>query len=226
MHVRVAFLLLTACGGAASKPPTVTSTPALTATSPPVVTTAAPTQTPAPFKGSFEVVRGSDGKTTVVFADVFRRAALDGRMLWTIDGDAFSVEMWQITNPRPAEGGDLYALCRAQATITARWQGNAVVLPSMLRAKGWSTSLLFSKKKVGTKSTKRTWEQSADCGVSLDNSSPITFEVLEKDAEGPVRLRATTDKATFELQRGTPVDALDPKGVLDGLTRDDHNAAP
>jgi hypothetical protein len=53
--------------------------------------------------------------------------------------------------------------------------------------------------------------------VSLDNSSPITFEVVEKDADGPVRLRATTNKATFELQRGTPVDGLDPKRVLDGL---------
>jgi hypothetical protein len=219
MRVSAVFLLLAACGGAAGKPTPVISNPTPTSSPPQVVVAAAPKQTPAPFKGSFEVVRASDGNATMVFADVFRRGALDGRMLWTIDGDAFSVEMWQITNPRPAEGGDLYALCRASATIVGRWQGNSVVLPSKLRAKGWSTSLLFSKKTNGTKSSKRTWEQSAECGVSLDNASPITFEIVEKDAEGPVRLRATTDKATFELQRGTSVEALDPKAVLDVLTR-------
>ncbi len=218
MRAGVALLLLTACGGAPSKPATVISKPAPT-TPESVVVTSAPTQTPAPFKGSFEVMRASDGNATVVFADVFRRGALDGRMLWTIDGDAFSVEMWQITQARQAEGGDLYALCRARATIIARWHGNVVTLPSSLRAKGWSTSLLLTKKTSGTKTTKRIWEQGADCGVSLDNTSPITFEVVEKDADGPVRLRATTDKATFELQRGTPVDGLDPKAVLDALTR-------
>jgi len=154
MQLRVVLLLLSACGGAVNKPVPVTAAPTPTVPRP-IVVTAAPTQTPAPFRGSFEVVRASDGNSTVVFADVFRRGALDGQMLWTIDGDAFSVEMWQITQPRPAEGGDLYALCRARATITARWQGNAVVLPSALRAKGWSTSLLFSKKTTGKTSTKR-----------------------------------------------------------------------
>ena len=61
--------------------------------------------------------------------------------------------------------------------------------------------------------TTRTWTKENNCSAQL-GAKRITFEVVEKDAEGPLRIKATAEGGTFELQRATPIEKLDVKMLV------------
>ena len=207
---------LPACGGATPPPsgaPCPTAAPAAEA----------PKSDPPPFTGTFEVVRGGDGKGTVVdFSKMFKQGGHDGKMLWTLEPDGFSVSVWTLGSYAAPETPDqeLYSLCRGNTRVKARYEGASVVLPGGLAVQGYSAAVFMDRKREKGSVTTRTLTKNNDCSANMD-AKRITFEVVEKDAEGPVKLKATAEAATpgeesgiFELVRSTPVDKLDVKMLV------------
>jgi len=204
------------CGGAAVAPKP--ETPPKTA--PTATTTVAPVSTPAPFTGAFDLVSVNGPNGSVVIADVFKKAlAVAGEMSWGLGADSFSVGLWQITRPHPTAEGEtdtLYSFCRAAATVSAHWEGMTLVLASTVQADGAGVAMRVQKKVEGPKTTRRTTDTSAGCSASCTRLR-MTFEVLEKDADGPTRLRAKSEDGQVELVRGKPIGSIEPKPILDAL---------
>ena len=61
--------------------------------------------------------------------------------------------------------------------------------------------------------TTRTWTKESNCAAQLA-AKRLTLEVVEKDAEGPLRIKATVEGGTFELRRATPIEKLDVKMLV------------
>lgn len=209
----VSSALLSACGGPAPKP---AEAPCPTAA--PVAEK--PKSDPPPFTGTFELVRGTDGQNTVEFTRLFKQSAYDGRILWTIEPDRFSVAVWVLgsyidpkTDAKSNDERELFAMCRGITTVTARYEGATVQLPGSVEVKGYASAILSEKKREKDKTTTRTMTKDNTCSASIDAAS-ITFEVVEKDADGPVKLKAKANGGEFELQRSTPVDKLDQKMLV------------
>lgn len=205
--------LLSACGGATPQP---AGAPCPTAA--PVAEK--PKSDPPPFTGTFEVVRGGDGNTAVEFTRMFKQNALDGRILWTIEPERFSVAVWALSSyvepkadPKSNEERELFTLCRGITTVTARYEGATVHLPGSVAVKGYASAILSEKKREKDKTTTRTTTKDGTCSANVDAES-ITLEVVEKDADGPVKLKAKMNGGEFELQRSTPVDKLDQKMLV------------
>jgi hypothetical protein len=174
---------------------------------------------PAPFQGTFELLRGTDGKVTVDFTEIIHKSAIDGKILWSVTDGSFSLGVWIVggLNEKDDGGGDIYSFCRGNVTVPARFEGNTVVLPSSLDVKGYSTAVRITKKHEGGKTTTRTLQSNMDCSASIATTR-LAFEVVEKDADGPVRLKVIMDKGTLELQRAEPLDKLNPKEIIQAAT--------
>lgn len=208
-------LFLVACGGTAANPPVVTPAAPTTVTVAPPPTAI----TPAPFTGSFDIIRMSDAKSSVVVADVFKRGnSVDGRMAWDFGPASFSVSIWQIGEPTKLSDTDvdwLYSFCRGSATVDAHWEGMTIVLGSTVKVDGAGSALRLLKKPLdGNKTLRRTVDDTTSCSASLATTK-ITFEVLEKGDGGATRLRAKAEDGTFELARSKPTHDVVAKEVLD-----------
>jgi hypothetical protein len=209
-----AIFVLGGCGGAAQGgaacPPAGSAEPAAAAS-------AEPESGPAPFEGTFELQRGTDGKATVDFVKMIHSNAIDGQILWAFEGGHFTLGVW-ILGSYKADGdpdGEMFSLCRGRVTVSARYEGKTLVLPSELDVKGYSDAARVEKKRdaAAGKTTTRTMTKNVDCSAQIATKR-ITFEVVEKDAEGPVRLKASVDGGYFELQRTGAIDQLDAKALV------------
>lgn len=205
--------LVVACGGAHEQPPPKEPTTTVTTSS-----DAKPT--PAPFTGSYEIVSMGDAKSTVIIADLLKKAqAVDGRMTWEFGASDFQVGIWQVAAPLKMGAADdnLYSFCRATAKVSAHWEGLVLVLASPVEADGAATSFRVEKKSEAGKTTRRTTNKNAGCQTSYAGTR-LTFTIVEKDEQGPTKLRAVGDQgATIELVRGKAPADVDPKAIVDAL---------
>ena len=220
----VPLTLALGCGGAAQKPcPELPPTPEPPAAAPaePTPSVAEPEakSTPAPFTGTFTVSTMSDGKSNVVMADfVKKNGAVDGGMTWEVGKDSFGVGFWQVAQPAPDKkdpAEQLAAFCRSKATVSAHWEGDTMVLASTVSTDGSAEAVRINTQANGGTTTRRTITKRAGCAASF-KADHIRFEVLDKDGEGPTKLRATAEDGTFELVRSAPDSAVQPTNVLEG----------
>ena len=210
----IALLAMSGCGGAAAPGP---QTPCPPAAAPAATEAADAKSDPAPFEGTFELLSGTDGKSTVDFRRVILGGALDGKILWAFEGGSFYLGVWMLGSYKdPGEpDAELFSLCRGQLKTPVRFEGATAVLPGPLDVRGFSTAIRVDRKRdaAAGKVTTRTWTKENNCSAQL-GAKRITFEVLEKDAEGPLRIKATAEGGTFELQRATPIEKLDVKMLV------------
>ncbi len=208
----VALAALSGCGGATPQGAQTPCPPAAAASAP-----VEPKSDPPPFEGTFELMSGTDGATTVDFRRVILGAAHDGKILWTFEGGQFSLGVWMLGSYKdPGEpDGELFSLCRGQVKVPVRFEGSTAVLPGPLDVKGFSTAVRVDRKRdaAAGKTTTRTWTKDNNCSAQIA-AKRITLKVLEKDAEGPVKLEAAVEGGTFQLQRATPIDKLDVKVLV------------
>ncbi len=160
----------------------------------------------------------SDGKTTVNLAAYVKKGgAVDERMTWTLGNDSFGLGFWQLATPRPDKKDPaeaLTAFCRAKSTVSAHWEGMTLVLGSTVSADGSGEAIRTRTTSDGARTTRRTATKQAGCSASF-KALRIAFEILDKDAAGPTRLRATAEDGTFELVRGKPDTDIEPKEILE-----------
>ncbi len=210
----IALLAMSGCGGAAAQGP---QTPCPPAAAPAPAEAADAKSEPAPFEGTFELLSGTDGKSTVDFRRVILGGALDGKILWAFEGGSFYLGVWMLGSYKdPGEpDAELFSLCRGQLKTPVRFEGATAVLPGPLDVRGFSTAIRVDRKRdaAAGKVTTRTWTKENNCSAQL-GAKRITFEVVEKDAEGPLRIKATAEGGTFELQRATPIEKLDVKMLV------------
>jgi hypothetical protein len=211
------LLALAGCGGPVKGAPCPQN--AEGASAPAAESASARPSDPAPFQGTFELVSATDGKTTVDFTELFHKSALDGKLLWSVGDGTFSLGVWVVggMDEKDEGGGELYSFCRGNVTVPARFEGMTLVLPTTLDVKGYSTAVRVTRKHDAGKTTTRTWQSNMDCSASA-GALRLGFEVVEKDAEGPVRLRVTSDKGSVELRRAAPIDKLDPREIIQAAT--------
>lgn len=219
------FALVLGCGGAAQQscpeapvaPPPAAQSVAPPAESAPATAAPEPKHTPAPFTGTFAVVSMNDGKSNVVMADfVKQNGAVDGGMTWEVGKDTFGIGFWQVgaldtDKANPAE--QLSAFCRSKATVSAHWEDDTLVLASKISAEGGAEAVRINTEKNGKTTTRRTITRRAGCAAAFKGDR-VRFAILEKDGEGPTRLRATSDDGTFELARSAPDTSIQPAKVL------------
>jgi hypothetical protein len=202
---------LPGCGGAT---PQGAQTPCPSAAP---VTAAEPKSDPAPFEGTFELLSGTDGKSTVDFRRTILSNAHDGKILWSLEGGSFSLGVWMLGSYKdPGDpDGELFSLCRGQVKVPVRFEGTTVVLPGALDVQGFSTAIRVEKKRdaAAGKTTTRTWTKDNNCSAQIA-AKRIELKVLEKDAQGPVKLEASVEGGTFQLQRATAIDKLDVKVLV------------
>lgn len=203
---------LSGCGASTPQGAQTPCPPAATATA-----AAEPKSDPAPFEGTFELMSGTDGKSTVDFRRAILASAHDGKILWSIEGGSFSLGVWTLGSYKdPGDSdGELFSLCRGQVKVPVRFEGQTAVLPGELDVRGFSTAIRVDRKRdaAAGKTTTRTWTKDSSCSAQIATKR-IALKVLEKDAEGPVKLEATVEGGTFQLQRATAIDKLDVKVLV------------
>lgn len=186
-----------------------------------VVVTTSPVAPSAPlFTGAFEVESMSDGKETVVIADVLRKAKLhDGRMTYEIGKDKFKIGMWTISELRNLADSDdpstaFANFCRASGEVSAHWEGSTLVLGSTIVAQGSGGVVRVIKKSQAGQTTRNQSTRVGDCSASFTDTR-IAFEVLDKDESGPTRVRGSAPGMTLTLVRGTPISAIEPAKLFE-----------
>jgi hypothetical protein len=209
---------LPACGGAQPRPeapPGSTSTSQTPAAGSEPVGGAAPSNaTKPPFTGTFRLLNGTDGTQTIGFSELMKRGARAGEVVIGLDDKGFSLGVWYLNKDQHEPNQTLYSLCRGRVALSPQWDGNTMVLPAKLAVQGWSDAVHVETQRSPPNKTKTsTWKTASSCEFSLD-AGKYKFEVLKSDGEGPSALRMVTDKATFELDRTAPIDAIDPKSVI------------
>ncbi len=209
LFVSTVAALAIACGGSAHEDaavPTTTTTAVAVVTTPPL------------FTGSFDVVSMTDGKKTLVVADMLKQAtAFAGRMTYEMGADSFTIGMWQASRPEKIVEDDsaVYSeFCRASGTVAAHWEGKSLVLASTIRARAAGTLVRVFKKTEGAATTRNVATRNADCEASFTGLR-LTFEILEKDASGPTRIRAVAEGVTLDLARGKAIASIEAKPLFD-----------
>ena len=140
-------------------------------------------------------------------------------MTWEIGKDSFAVGLWQISpaqKDQDSESDVLYAFCRAQGTVSAHWEGTTLVLASTISSQGGADAIRVMKKVEGPKTTRRTMDRGVTCSASFA-ALRITFEIVDKDAKGPTRLRAKSDDTVVELARGDRQSEIVPKPIVEAV---------
>jgi hypothetical protein len=213
--MRILFVTcLVACGGASNVQPTtpahhddvaVTTTPV--AASPPL------------FTGAFEIESMTDGKDTLVIANMLKKAgAHDGRMTWEIGADNFKIGMWTIGElskfaESDADPTTTFAeFCRASGVVSGHWEGSTLVLGSGISVEGTAGLVRVHKGKQGAATTRNQATQTSNCAASL-TSTRVEFEIVEKDETGPTKVRAKAPGVTLTLLRGRPIATIEPGKV-------------
>ncbi|CAN5248732.1 hypothetical protein BH09MYX1_BH09MYX1_12590 [soil metagenome] len=212
--------LVVACSGAAAPPPKAPTSHAAEPRVAVTTTTEAPQpkSTPAPFTGSFDVVSINDGTKTEVMADVMKKGgALGGRMTYEFGSDMFTIGMWQVGLASRANANDAtYSLCSTAGSVAAHWEGMKIVLASPISTRGATTVLRETTKTVKGATTRSDEAKDLTCNAKL-GATWLELEVVEKDANGPLKLHAKTQGAELDLVRGTPIDAVVPRTVVDAF---------
>jgi hypothetical protein len=212
----IACLALAACGGASNTTPT---TP-VAHHDDVAVTTSPVASSPPLFTGAFEVESMTDGKDTLVIADMMKKGhAYDGRMTWEIGADKFKVGMWSVGTPAKLSDSDadptttFAEFCRASGEVTGHWEGSALVLGSGVVAAGTGSIIRVHQVKEGARTSRNQTTQTDNCGASF-TSTRIDFEIVDKDDNGPTKVRAKAPGVTLTLVRGRAIASVDPSKLF------------
>jgi len=206
--------LVAGCGGASTSPTTPAHHDDIAVTTSPVASS------PPLFTGAFEVESMTDGKDTLVIADMLKKAkARDGRMTWEIGADKFMVGMWTLGEPAKLDASDtdptttFAEFCRASGEVTGHWEGSTLVLGSGVVAAGTGAIIRVHEVKQPGRTSRNQTTQSGNCSASF-TSTRIDFEIVEKDDSGPTKVRGKAPGVALTLVRGRPIGSIDPAKLL------------